>query len=206
MIVCTYNINALDNNFGWTIGSAGFSYDVINNEELISIDLLRTDLILAKRISFGVSMFSAQFENNGTDIKYAFLPIEVGFIPLTNRYINISLYGRGALQFAQARDLFWEKLFAPKNKEFFGAVGIRLFVFAPDNGLHYSWHSSVFFEYTTLNELKMGITLDPIVLGAVITGFMFGISKGEYEQKMAERERIWDQKPVPDRDRRDIPR
>jgi hypothetical protein len=196
MIVYTYVANAIDMNWGWTIGSVGYSYDVINNEKLINVDLLKTDLILAKKIDIGISIFSMYFQNKMTnDIEYAFLPIEVGFLPFTSKYVNISLYGRGQWQFVQAHNVFLENLLTPKGNEFYGAIGVRLFAFFPDNILHYSWHSSLFLEYTTSNEFKIGVTLEPMVLGVVITGFAIGILKGEYEQKKEEQERMWNKKP-----------
>jgi hypothetical protein len=196
IIVSVYNINAIDKKFGWTIGNAGLYYNANNNEQMINIDLLRTDLILNKRIDLSISMFTVQFQPYKTNIEYSFLPIEIGFIPLSDKYLNISLYGRGEWRFVQTKNLFWEKPFTPKDNRLFGAVGIRLFVFNSYGDLfHYSCYSSIFLEYTTKNEFKIGITLDPIILGSVITGFIIGILKGEYKQKINEHERTWTHKP-----------
>ena len=121
---------------------------------------------------------------------YTFLPVEIAFIPFQyNDFLYFSLYARGAWQLELPSNLFWTNMFSPENNRFYGAIGTRLFFSSSTtNKLHYSMYSSLFFEYTTLNELTIGITLDAVILGAVVVvGAAIGILKGKYDNIEKER-------------------
>jgi hypothetical protein len=76
----------------------------------------------------------------------------------------------------------------------YGAIGTRLFFLLPE--FHYTLYSSLFIEYTSSNELKIGITLDPIIATTVIVGIVaiipaiiYGISKLNDDPKERDRQK-----------------
>ena len=173
------------NNWGWSVGDMGIFYDAKSGGFDTDFRLINMNIIIANRININTSMLSAQ-RSGQNDWCRAFLPVEIGFIPLrfTDTFY-LALYGRGEWQF-QTPSLLE---FSTENNRLYGAAGIRLSFFKPDNKFNYSMASSLFIEYSTTNELKIGIKLDAALLVAAIAAVTAGILKGEYDDHIEDQRR-----------------
>ena len=85
---------------------------------------------------------------------FSILPVSIAFVPLNFRDIFFfSVYTDGGLRLTQFNNN------NQLNKEFYGAIGTKLFIF-PKMLLNYSPYFSLFVEYSTRNELKIGLGMD----------------------------------------------
>jgi hypothetical protein len=176
-LFCSIYGNAQDIRFGWSIGDVGFAYDIINKNSILSYSFLNINLIINNKINISSSIFKAQFTKNSV---FSFLPLEIAYIPLQiNDMLFLSFFGRGEWQFVQTNGLFINSSASFDNSRFYGAIGSRFFLDLSPNKLHYSLYSSLFFEYTTQDELKIGVSLDPAIVGSIITGITVGVLKGK---------------------------
>jgi hypothetical protein len=164
--------------FGWSVGSVGLSGDVRAGKLIGHVDMLNGMFIIQKDawrgagLVIGSALFSTTLYKNDDSIRYSFLPLELGFVPAHKDGFYMSFYGRGEWLLSQPGDLFFTKFLNPASNKFHGAAGIRLFIFGSGGKAHYSLYSSLFMEYTTSHELRIGITLDPVILvsAAAIVG------------------------------------
>jgi hypothetical protein len=202
-IFSLHSVNAGDVKFGWSVGNIGIDYNFLNNNSNARIELLRFNWLMNNNIGIGFSLFEMQDTNNKFAVKYSLLPMEISYSLMNYReFIYFSLYSKLGWQFRQSSDSvnnnFFYSFFAPTNG-FYGAIGARLFLF-PDFKFHYSWYTSVFFEYTIFNELRIGISVDA---GALIIGTLWAWKEGIEKARANE----WEKKPEFDNnDRRDKPR
>jgi hypothetical protein len=172
-------------NWGWSVGDIGIFYDTKIGGFYSDSHLINMNIIIANRININTSILSAQL-SSPNDRYSAFLPVEIGFIPLwlTDTFY-LSLYGRGEWQLQTPA--FLEV--STENNRLYGATGIRLSLFKPDNKFHYSMASSLFIEYSTTNELRIGIKLDAALFVGVIADVTIGISKGKYNDHIEDQRR-----------------
>jgi hypothetical protein len=54
---------------------------------------------------------------------------------------------------------------------------------------HYALSASAFIEYTTHNEVKIGVKMEALLTGVVLGGFIYAISKGTYQSIKEEKEK-----------------
>jgi hypothetical protein len=172
-------------NWGWSVGDIGIFSNTGSGEFSMDFRLINMDIIIANRVNINTSIFSTRL-SSPNDRYSAFLPVEIGLIPLrlTDTFY-LSLYGRGEWQF-QAPDLF---KISTENNRLYGAAGVRLSFFEPDDKFHYSMASSLFIEYSTTNELRIGIKLDAALFVGVIAGVTIGVLKGKYDDHIEGRRR-----------------
>jgi hypothetical protein len=158
------NVKANDIKFGWNIGNIKLSYDVINNTPVFDCELLHFNLLFNK-ISFGFNALEIYNLDNDENNKFSTLPFEIAFVPINFKNILFfSIYGKAGLELIQFND---NNLI---DKEFYGVIGMKLFIF-PKLIFNYSPYLSIFTEYNTQNELKigMGIDLSGIIYVALMT-------------------------------------
>ena len=85
---------------------------------------------------------------------------------------------------------FWDLAFFSEPGEFYGSVGIKMLHFSVNKKLRYFFNMSWFLEYTTKNEIIMGISVDPVVS---ILELMKLVSELKKEGKFD----TWDDRPEP---------
>ena len=168
------NVNASDFNpsnlkFGWNVGNIRLSYDAINNTPLFDAEVLHFNWLFDK-FSLGfnaLEIFDLEDEEN---FNFSILPVEAAFVPINFRNILfLSIYGKaglGLIQNYNSNQIY---------NEFYGAVGAKLFVF-PQLKFNYSLYLSVFTEYNTHNEFKIGLAVD---LSFVIYGVLMAFKENK---------------------------
>jgi hypothetical protein len=96
---------------------------------------------------------------NTETLYYSFLPLEIAYSPFKGEYADISLYGRGAWEFAYVKGMDHS---GATPGAFGGALGLRLGIIPLQaDRLKYAFHVvTLFSEYTTRREFKLGINID----------------------------------------------
>ena len=151
-LILAKNISANDLKFGWNIGNVKLSYDVINKGPVFNADILHFNW-LYNTLSFGFNAAEYHNMDNKEKIDISILPVNMAFVPLNFRdAFFFSIYTNGGLRLTQFNNY-------QLNKEFYGALGVKLFIF-PNLVLNYSPYFSLFMEYSTRNELKIGLGMD----------------------------------------------
>jgi hypothetical protein len=179
--------------FGWTPFNLGVSYDFLNTAFSIDYSFLKIDTIFFERVNLGTSIMSFKQYRADDIVTHSFLPVEIGFILWKHDGLYWSLYSRGEWMFVQDTHPFFTGQFIHQNNSFEGTFGTRLFILF-DSKTGYDLYSSIYFEYTTSNKLRVGITLD-LGIGLMFTGIM---SLGYAKEKSAEFEREYRKKhPFP---------
>jgi hypothetical protein len=177
--------------WGWSPFDIGISFDVLDRNTFIDYKVLTANLIFRQKIILGSCIMSFHQAKDGNSIKYSYLPFELGFIPLIKFYdpfsIGLYVYWRSEWMFSQIRHPILSGQFASQTNEFYGTVGTRIFFLASQKTGMPSLFSSVFIEYTTSNELKIGISLDGGV--SIIAGLAALIGLGKKEQDELEKEK-----------------
>ena len=175
LLVLVNTAGAQNFEWGWSIGDVGFTLGDIGSSDAgaWSFSLLNTQFIFSKRLGINTSLFWIQTDNSGPLTRHSILPVEISYyVCRFEESLNWSLYGRGQWQFIKPENTFWDSSFFPDNNRLYGAVGTRLSFFAPSEILHYSFYSSIFFEYTCAKELKIGVNVDGAIV-AVLLGVLF---------------------------------
>jgi len=152
-LISAINVSANELKFGWNIGNINLSYDVINSNPIFDADILHFNWIY-NTFSFGFNVLEYYNVNNEEKMDFSILPINIAFVPLNFRDIFFfSIYTNGGLRLTQFNNN------NQLNKEFSGAIGTKLFIF-PKLLLNYSPNFSLFVEYSTRNELRIGLGMD----------------------------------------------
>jgi hypothetical protein len=168
-------------NWGWTLFDIGMSYDFLNASSSVDYNFLKIETILFNRLNLGTSAMAIKQYRTDDIVSHSFLPIEIGFIPWKHNILYWSLFCRGEWMFTQTTHPFRTGNFIPRDNQFCGTFGTRLFIFI-DSGLNYDFYSTIYMEYSTQNELRIGITLD-LTFAVVFAGIsIFEYARGESEE------------------------
>jgi hypothetical protein len=151
----------------WSFGDIGASFDNLTNrfEPFPFINVGNINWITTHGFGFGFHIFNIE----GTESwqQSLVLPIEISYSPFgdNEKYLFLTFYGRGGWMINfNSND---EKSFSERNG-FFGAAGLRASWF-PTLGNYRAVFTGAFIEYTTKNELRMGISVDTSVIVALAT-------------------------------------
>ena len=140
--------------FGWNIGNVKIYYDALNNIPYADLEVIHFRWI-KNNISIGLNLFDFYGPANEDDTKshFSVVPAELSYVPFNyEEKIYVSVYGKGGwLQTRYNNDYV--------KHSAFGAIGAQIFFF-PETVLNYSPFFSVFFEYSTIDRLKIGVGLD----------------------------------------------
>jgi hypothetical protein len=176
--------------WGWSPFDIGISFDALSHNTFVDYRVLTTNIIFGKNIMLNSCIMSLHQIKDNSFTKYSYLPLEFGFIPLIKYYdpfsIGVYIYGRSEWMFSQTTHPVLCGQFISQNNEFYGTVGTRLFFLATEKNGMPSFFSSVFIEYTTANELKIGISLDGGI--SVIAGLAVLAGLGKSKQHKLEKE------------------
>ncbi|MDR1787538.1 MAG: hypothetical protein LBR16_03715 [Treponema sp.] len=175
--------------FGWALGDVAFFYDPLHNTANGAFSFVKLNWHFPYGFGCGLSLM--EFHDNtlsddGAFSYYAVLPAEVSYNLFSVRgQLYGALYLRGSWQIQSdgGAAVFPPDLSRPGR--FYGGAGFRFFYF-PTNLFRYSAYSSVFVEYSTARELKLGMSLD---LGTVIYVALLAAAAEKWET-VEERERF----------------
>jgi hypothetical protein len=159
--------------FFWSFGDIGVSYDNLINkfEPFPFMNIGNINWITRHGLGLGFHIFNVEGTENWQ--QSLVLPVEISYSPFgdNDKYLFLTFYGRGGWMINFNSD--GEKPFSERNG-FFGAAGLRASWF-PTLGKHWSIFTGAFIEYTTKNELRMGMSVDTSVIVALVT-IAFGIA------------------------------
>ncbi|MDR2313908.1 MAG: hypothetical protein LBE02_05175 [Spirochaetaceae bacterium] len=170
--------------WGWTLFDIGLSYDFLNVSSSIDYNFLKIEAVFFDRLNLITGAMSIKQYRTDDIVSHSFLPVEIGFIPWKHNIFYWSLFGRGEWVFTQTAHPFLTGEFTPRDNKFCGVFGTRLF-FLFESGLNYNFYSSLYVEYSTQNELRIGISLD-LTFAAAFAGiaiFSYAESKSEEFEK-----------------------
>jgi len=154
------NTNTSYFKFGWNIGNIKMSYDVINKSPIFDSEILHFNL-LYKYYSIGFNIIEFYNLENDEYISFSIFPVSIAIVPVNYKdVLFFSIYGKFASRHTQ---LIESDL---TNKDFYGSIGTKLFLF-PKMKFNYSLYFSVFTEYNTKNELRIGLGMDLSWLGYI---------------------------------------
>jgi hypothetical protein len=159
--------------FFWSFGDIGVSYDNLTDkfDPFPFINVGNINWIMRNGLGFGFHIFNIEGTKNWQ--QSLILPIEISYSPFgdNGKYLFLTFYGRGGwmINFNSVA----ERSFSERSS-FFGAAGLRASWF-PTLGEHWSIFTGAFIEYTTKNELRIGVSVDASVVVALAT-IAFGIA------------------------------
>ena len=190
LIICLFisitAVNAEITDWGWTVGDAGMAYDIMNNSYMFNYRILTANMLINERLGIGTSLFAIEnWPDNCNQLRYSIFPIELSYkiVSLRNLFYW-TVFGRAEWQFIKYDQFFDGEPFFYKDNQFQGAIGSRFSFFKPSEEIHYSWLSSLFVEYTTSKEVKIGVSVDGLVLAAIVGAFFVAIfTSGEEKDK-----------------------
>jgi hypothetical protein len=157
-LILAKNANANEIKFGWNIGNIILSYDVINNTPVFDAELLHFNWLYNK-YSFGFNLLEYHNLENEERTNFSILPLNIAFVPFN--FMNTLFFaiyckiGLGLTQLNNENRI---------NMGFYGSIGTKFYLF-PALKFNYSPYLSVFTEYNTRNELRIGLGFD---LSAII--------------------------------------
>ncbi|MDR0322266.1 MAG: hypothetical protein LBI28_12265 [Treponema sp.] len=166
------NSYAEDVNFGFSLGTIWTYYDISADKFNVDADLFHFNWLLHDKFIIGVNLARAIGSPDNHNTQVILLPVELGFIPLSynlnaNHQLCLSINGKMGWHFAyRNEDLI--------SNQFYGSIGTQLFLQfrEPGSQIPYSRYLSLFVEYNTLQEFKVGIGVDLslILLGIFLWG------------------------------------
>ena len=153
LLVLAKNASANDLKFRWNIGNIKMSYDIINDIPIFDAELLHFSWIY-NNFSFGFNALKYYDIDNEEKNVFSILPLSTAFVPINFKdTVFFSIYANGGLRLTQFNN---NNQF---DKEFYGAIGTKLFIF-PKLLYNYSPYFSLYTEYSTRNELRIGLGMD----------------------------------------------
>lgn len=160
-------------------GTLGIVYNVNNNKLMAqgNVCILNwTERNL--NIGFNVNLLNLEFAPN-TNMEYSFLPIEIYYTPLKfGKIFHATIYGRSEWRFQNSDNIDGVNPFSKETENYFlGTLGGKLSIIPNPNiwedvSRYYRPDFSLFFEYNTSNQFRIGLSID--ILGWVML-WMHGI-------------------------------
>jgi hypothetical protein len=156
-------LNSQELTFDWSFGNVSLSYDFIGSADSIDVTILEfnvsleeLDLMISASVLFGTDKDSRSamdpFFNSP-------LPLTILYTPFRWRYAHLSAYGRGAWEIGYV----WENAKPTRaSYGFFGSLGVKAgLIPMKQNFVKYrAYMATLFLEYTTHREFKLGISID----------------------------------------------
>jgi hypothetical protein len=176
---------AADKKFGWSLGNIAGYYDPISNRGDATVSLIKLNWHLPYNVGLGVTLIESQghdADNGGTFKYYTFLPVDFSYnlFSIKDMFYG-GFYLDGSFQFYTNDGKATFPPFGNKYRGLFGGIGFRFFFFHT-NWLRYSYYTSVFIEYNTNNELKIGASVD---FGWLLWLILLGTSDAGKEMRPA---------------------
>jgi hypothetical protein len=162
-----------------TYSDVGIGYNINNNnieaQAIVGgLDWMERNL----KFGFNVSLLRMEFTHN-TYMKYSFLPIEIYYRPLKLGNIFYgTIYGRSEWQFKNGPDEGLNPSGDETKNYFLGTIGWKFLIkptILEDVLPYYNQHISLFFEYNTLNQFKIGLSID---FFGLLLGWLMGAMNG----------------------------
>jgi hypothetical protein len=163
IVLIASKLDAQEAIFSWALGDFGWNYNFLNKYDVVDLNILKFNVSFDKiNVVFSTYVLFGTNKNNHeeNDLVYnSFLPLEIMYTPFKWKYVNISLYGRGSW------GIYYTGSVNDPNKVldgFYGSVGFRVGLI-PIKSYFFKYSSQVvniFSEYTTLNEYKLGMSID----------------------------------------------
>jgi hypothetical protein len=156
-------IHSQDARFGWSFGNFGWTYDFIGRRDISDVDILKFFVEFEQiNLVASASLLSGTGKNNRTETEpfyNSFLPLEISYSPFKWKYAHLAVYGRGAWEIGYTGDIADPDM---GFSGFFGSAGFKagLFPMKPNIFRYRAYLITLFSEYTTHNEFKMGASLD----------------------------------------------
>ena len=152
--------------FYWNMGNFVFDYAIAQNSYKVEYSILEFNWFFKFPVYIGFSaarITTSTTENNW----YSILPVEAGFQFVFNKdglvQWKIQIYDRFEWQFRNFSTFF------TSNSRPYNSVGVKFGAGSINDAMRYNrTYGSLFVEYTTANEWKVGITVDPVVLTVAI--------------------------------------
>ena len=175
ILTFSQKITAIENiNFGWSLGNIWVYHTILQNDQYTTsvggFDILHFNWLLYNRLILGINLFTSHGSPGNNSFTLALLPIEVGFIPLSfnisrNHQLNFSVNGKVGWLYENYRN----------NDRFYASLGGRIFLQFrhPDTRRPYSRYLSLFAEYNTFREWRIGVGIDltMVVFGLLMLDF-----------------------------------
>ena len=156
--------------FFWNLGNVNINFNVVENKWSPEVYFAELNWIFNNGIFLGVTMLKT-FYNVYEDGKarYSLFPLEVGYqLNLTqNDVVKVRFYNRLEWQYKNFNS------FLSSDLGIYNAVGVKLIVGDDRDSLRYNCnYVTLFAEYTTKNEFRMGLTVDLFICAIFIGGLM----------------------------------
>lgn len=164
LIVVVNSLHASDNiRFFWSFGDIGFSFEGKEKymELFPSMNVGSFNWITDFGLGWGFHTFSIESSSNWTQA--LILPVEISYSPFgdNSKQLFLTLYGRGGWMLnADTNSSVFDR------SGLFGAAGLRT-AWIPTMGKHWSIFTGAFVEYTSKNEIRMGVSVDTSVIAAL---------------------------------------
>jgi hypothetical protein len=155
--------HSLDAQFGWSFGNVGLSHDFVGGNGIIDAEILKcivdfeqTGLVLSASIFSGTNKKDRQ----ETEPFYnSFLPLEISYSLFKWKYAHLAVYGRGGWEIGYTGNITEPRQI---SNGFFGSAGFRAGLLPMKQNIfrYRSCMITLFYEYTTHNEFKVGASID----------------------------------------------
>ncbi|MDR1316612.1 MAG: hypothetical protein LBK13_07030 [Spirochaetales bacterium] len=168
ILCCSQNVFSEDISFNWSLGDFAICYNIIDTEWNARLGIFKFNWFDEENC-FGLGFNIINFQSFSDDSAGgSILPIEIVYRPIEYIY----LYNR----------IEWQFMDGYKYGFFYDTLGIKFANYFLTTILNYAFHFSIFTEYTTRNELKVGLTLD--------SGFLMYLFASSYTEEKMEQNRL----------------
>jgi hypothetical protein len=160
-------INSQETKFGWSFGNFGWSYNFRGKHDIAEASILEFNLSFEKmNLMLGASILYGTNKNNRSETEpfyNSFLPLEATYSPFKWKYARLSVYGRGGWELAYTGDVENSDQI---SEGFFGSLGVKAGLIPLESNFfkYRSYVVTIFSEYTTRNEFKVGASIDLFVI------------------------------------------
>ena len=159
LLVSLGKLHAQENNiFYWNVGNFNINYDIVHNEWGFLSNIMEADWFFGRNFYIGLSALRISYEESGR--WYTLLPLEVvlQIRPFKSDLFKLAIYDRIEWQYRHLRQIF------TSSSRFYNSVGIKMMLSATSEDMRYNCNfATLFMEYTTEKEWKVGFTVDAAV-------------------------------------------
>ena len=148
----------------WSFGDIGISWENLTRRYDVAtyLNVGNFNWITRHGLGFGFNFLNMEGRADWTQM--LILPVELSYSPFRNGSNNpiFTFYGRGGLMTRLHKNggSFWNR------SGFFGAAGFRA-SWVPLLGNSWSVFNNVFIEYTTKNQLRIGVSIDVTIFSLI---------------------------------------
>ena len=156
--------------FYWNLGNININFNVVESKWALDLNFAEFNWIFNNGIFLGVTMLKTFYNfYDGYKPWYSLFPLEVGYqLNLTNNEIlKLRFYNRLEWQYKNFNS------FTSSESGIYDAVGVKLIVGTDHDSLRYNCNFvTLFTEYTTKKEFRMGITVDLFICAVFLGGIL----------------------------------